>query len=484
MESIDTTHEKNIQKLRNLLLQQKTIKPDNVDLNEIIKDKTKYDIIPDNQKKPISIVFIGHVDAGKSTTCGNILLMTQQVTQSDVMKLKKEAKLKNRESWWIAYLLDDSEEERNKGITTEVGKAEFQTPNRKYTIYDAPGHKNYVPNMITGVSQADVAALVISAKNGEFEAGFEKGGQTAEHAILARSMGVQTIILLINKMDDVMWCQERYNYIKNKLTVFLNKQCGFKYDNIHCIPYSGLTGENMSHKITDPAASWYQEQTMFELFDNLDPPQRNPCASVRFPIIDKFKDGSNLFVYGKLLSGTITHTSKLILLPMCENITVHSILNNQDQRIPYALPGDNVKLVIKGIDNDFVNRGDIISNNHDLPFICNQFEADIILHDLPEHKPLMSIGYSCIMHLHTSQIEVEIIKIKSSYNRNTKSNESAKFLKKKSRGTVIISAKNNLLSCEKEIDFPQLGRFSLRDEGKTIGFGKILRVKPLINISS
>lgn len=144
----------------------------------------------DVRKKPVNIVFVGHVDAGKSTICGQILLLCGKVDEADLRKYEQEAKEKNRDSWYLAYIMDINEDERSKGITVEVGKATFQTDNRRFTLLDAPGHKNFVPNMIAGAAQADIAALVISARTGEFESGFEKGGQTKEHAMLVRSIGV------------------------------------------------------------------------------------------------------------------------------------------------------------------------------------------------------------------------------------------------------------------------------------------------------
>lgn len=171
----------------------------------------------DETREPCSMVFIGHVDAGKSTICGNLMFMNGVVDQRTIQKYKEEAKEKGRDSWWLAYVMDVSDEEKAKGKTVEVGRAQFDTPHKKYTIFDAPGHKNYVPNMIMGAALADVAGLVISARKGEFEAGFEKDGQTREHAQLAKSLGVQRLVVIVNKMDDCHWGQRRYQEIRDGL---------------------------------------------------------------------------------------------------------------------------------------------------------------------------------------------------------------------------------------------------------------------------
>merc|ERR1712125_229922 len=194
----------------------------------------------------MNVVFIGHVDAGKSTTCGNILFLCNCVDERQVEKYQKEAKDKNRESWFLAYIMDTNEEEKAKGKTVEVGRAHFETENKRFTILDAPGHKSYVPNMIAGASAADVGVLLISARKGEFETGFEKGGQTREHVLLAKTLGVEKLLCAINKMDDssVGWSQERYNEITNKVSPFL-KANGFKENQFSFLPISGLKGHNI-----------------------------------------------------------------------------------------------------------------------------------------------------------------------------------------------------------------------------------------------
>jgi len=195
----------------------------------------------DKTREPISMVFIGHVDAGKSTICGNLMYMMDVVDARIIEKYKQEAKDKGRDSWWLAYCMDVSDEEKSKGKTVEMGRAQFDTKTKKYTIFDAPGHKNYVPNMIMGAALADVGGLVISARKGEFEAGFEKEGQTREHAQLAKSLGVQKLVIIVNKMDECRWGQERFDEIKTKLKPFLNAT-GYADKDLIWVPIAGLTG--------------------------------------------------------------------------------------------------------------------------------------------------------------------------------------------------------------------------------------------------
>lgn len=209
-----------------------------------IKKNVEEEMEPDVKKDHLNVVFIGHVDAGKSTIGGQIMYLTGMVDKRTLEKYEREAKEKNRETWYLSWVVDTNLEEREKGKTVEVGRAYFETETKHFTILDAPGHRSFVPNMIGGTSQADVAVLVISARRGEFETGFERGGQTREHAMLAKTAGVRRLIVLINKMDDstVKWKEERYNECKEKLLPFL-KKVGFRKDkDIHFMPCSGLTG--------------------------------------------------------------------------------------------------------------------------------------------------------------------------------------------------------------------------------------------------
>jgi len=281
----------------------------------------------DPNKKPMSIVFVGHVDAGKSTISGNLLYKLGQIDERIIEKYQREAKVKNRESWFMAYIMDINEEEREKGKTIEIGKAFFETPHKRFTLLDAPGHSGYIPNLLQGACQADFAGLVISAKKGEFEAGFDKSGSTREHTLLLKALGVNQLIVIVNKMDEesVKWSEERYMEIKTKLTPFL-KSCGYDIDNyVHWIPLSGLNGDNLVKPIDSHKCSWYKGPYFTELLDQIEVPNRDDNGPVRLPILDRYKENA-LYIMGKLESGTLKYGETYTLMPTKAKVTIDWLL--------------------------------------------------------------------------------------------------------------------------------------------------------------
>lgn len=243
------------------------------------------------KKEPINVIFCGHVDAGKSTIGGQIMFLTGMVDKRTLEKYEREAKEKNRESWYLSWALDTNLEEREKGKTVEVGRAFFETEKKHFIILDAPGHKGFVPNMIGGASQADIAVLVISARKGEFETGFERGGQTREHAMLVKTAGVKYLTVLVNKMDDstVNWDQGRYEEIKEKLSPYL-KKCGFQPGkDTHFMPCSGFTGAFIKEPAPESVCPWYRAPCFIDYLDSLPTINRTVNGPVRMPLIDKYK---------------------------------------------------------------------------------------------------------------------------------------------------------------------------------------------------
>lgn len=293
----------------------------------------------EDPRQHLNLVFIGHVDAGKSTLSGSILYIMGQVDARTIERYERDAKARNRESWFLAFIMDTSEEERAKGKTVEVGRAHFETEKSRYTILDAPGHKNYVPNMIQGAAQADVGILVISARKGEFETGFEKGGQTREHALLAKTLGVRYLIVVINKMDDptVNWSKDRYEECVTKLKPYL-KICGYAVKrDVRFIPISGLGGDNVKNEVTPDKCPWWRgyvesdahntsTPTLLSTLDELHISGRNADGALRIPCLDRyFERGLN--VMGKIESGTLTIGDEVAILPTkrkarCESIII------------------------------------------------------------------------------------------------------------------------------------------------------------------
>lgn len=253
-------------------------KEEEIDEAQILADKLSAQDLQ-NTKEHVNLVFIGHVDAGKSTMGGHLLYLTGMVDKRTMEKYEREAKEAGRESWYLSWALDLNAEERMKGKTVEYGRGYFETETRKYTILDAPGcsvfnvgHKNYVPSMIGGASQADVGVLVISARKGEFETGFERGGQTREHAMLAKTAGVKRLVVVVNKMDDptVEWSKERYDECTGKILPFL-KQVGYNpKSDLDMLPISGFTGANMKDRLDPSVCEWYSGPSLLELLDGIE----------------------------------------------------------------------------------------------------------------------------------------------------------------------------------------------------------------------
>uniref|UniRef100_A0AAX7UNT0 Tr-type G domain-containing protein n=1 Tax=Astatotilapia calliptera TaxID=8154 RepID=A0AAX7UNT0_ASTCA len=417
---------------------------------------------PDAPKKEhINVVFIGHVDAGKSTIGGQIMYLTGMVDKRTLEKYEREAKEKNRETWYLSWALDTNQEERDKGKTVEVGRAYFETDKKHFTILDAPGHKSFVPNMIGGASQADLAVLVISARKGEFETGFEKGGQTREHAMLAKTAGVKHLIVLVNKMDDptVNWSLERYEECKEKLVPFL-KKVGFNpKKDVHFMPCSGLTGANLK----EPAnmCSWYTGLPFIPHLDSLPNFNRSSDGPVRLPIVDKYKDMGTV-ILGKLESGSISKAQQLVMMPNRHVVEVLSLLSD-DVETDDAEPGENLKLRLKGIEEEEILPGFILCNAENLCHSGRTFDAQIVI---IEHKSIICPGYNAVLHIHTCIEEVQITALICLVDKKTgeKSKTRPRFVKQdqvciarlRTAGTICL---------ETFKDFPQMGRFTLRDEG-------------------
>jgi len=426
------------------------------------------------EKEHVNVVFIGHVDAGKSTIGGQIMYLTNMVDKRTLEKYEKEAKEINRETWYLSWCMDTNAEERNKGKTVEVGRAYFETEKKHFTILDAPGHKSYVPNMIGGASQADLAVLVISARKGEFETGFERGGQTREHAMLVKTAGVKHLVILINKMDDptVKWDEKRYNYCKDQLTPYL-KSVGFNPSKGQCVfmPCSGLTGSGMLQPVGNDAP-WFSGLPFIPYIDSLDTLKRHVDGPFMMPIVDKYSEMGTV-VIGKVESGSMKKGDILVVMPNRVEVKVDQIWSD-DIEVTQVTSGENIKTKVKGIEETDVTPGFVLCCPTNPIKTGRVFDAQVVMLDL---KSIICAGYSCMLHLQAMAEEVTIKALICLVDKKTgeKSKTRPRFVKQDQIAIARFVA-NHPICMETFKSHPQLGRFTLRDEGTTIAIGKILKV--------
>jgi len=430
---------------------------------------------PDDGRENINIIFIGHVDAGKSTIGGQLLYLTGQVDKRTLEKYEREAKEKNRETWYLSWALDTNLEERDKGKTVECGRGTFETASKHFTLLDAPGHKSFVPNMIGGAAQADVAILVISARKGEFETGFERGGQTREHAMLAKTAGVRYLVVLINKMDDstVEWDEGRYKEIISKLTPYL-KKTGFKSNEVTYMPCSGFTGANLKERVTPDVCPWYSGPAFIEFLDNI-PDFKWPFDEpVKILISDRYKDMGTI-VIGKVESGTCRKGDDYLLMPNKQKVRVIGIVSADETEKSSCRAGENVKLKLSGVEEEEVLPGFVMCPSDKLCATGRIFDAQVVI---MEHKSIICAGYKAILHIHNAVEEVTLVGLIHTIDRKTgeKSTTRPRFIKQDSVAVARFKTEN-MICLDTFANFSAMGRFTLRDEGRTIAIGKILAVR-------
>ncbi|KAL8924887.1 MAG: hypothetical protein Q9208_003770 [Pyrenodesmia sp. 3 TL-2023] len=309
-------------------------------------------------KHAANFVVIGHVDAGKSTLMGRLLYDLRVVDQRTIDKYRKEAEKIGKSSFALAWVLDQGTEERNRGVTIDIAMNKFETENTSFTILDAPGHRDFIPNMIAGASQADFAVLVIDASTGSFESGLR--GQTKEHALLVRSMGVQRIVVAINKLDTVQWSKDRFDEIRQQISAFLTT-AGFQAKNIAFVPCSGLTGDNIARRAENSRASWYTGPILLEALEDSDLANRALDKPLRLTIADIFRGGvqNPLSISGRLESGSLQVGDRILAMPAGETATIKGIEVDSEPN-DWAVAGQNVVLHLTDIEQKYLKPGDVI----------------------------------------------------------------------------------------------------------------------------
>ena len=428
------------------------------------------------QKPHLNLVVIGHVDHGKSTLVGHILYRLGLVDEKTVKILEEEAKKKGKESFKFAWLLDKLKEERERGVTIALTYLKFETRKYIFTIIDAPGHRDFIKNMITGASQADAALLVVSARKGEFEAGMSAEGQTREHAILAKTMGINQLIVAINKMDatDPPWSEKRFKQIVEILSKFL-KSIGYDPNKIPFIPVSAWTGDNLIERSVN--MPWYDGPTMVEALDTLVPPPKPIDKPLRIPIQDVYAiSGVGTVPVGRVETGVLKVGDRLVFMPPAVVGEVRSI-ETHHVRIEKAEPGDNIGFNVRGVSKRDIKRGDVAGHLDHPPTVAEEFTARIFV---IWHPTAIAPGYTPVLHIHTASVACRIVEIQAKLDPRTGKvvEKNPAFLKRGDAAVVRFKPIKPLV-VEKYSDFPPLGRFAMRDMGKTIGIGVVIDVKPM-----
>jgi len=427
-------------------------------------------------KKPhLNLIIIGHVDHGKSTMTGHLLFDTGNVDDKTISKYAEESTATGRgDTFKFAWVLDTLKEERERGVTIDLRFEKFETDKVFFTIIDAPGHRDFIKNMITGTSQADAAILVVSARKGEFEVGVGPGGQTREHAYLARTLGVSQMAVAINKMDEpdtVKYSEERFNECKKEMEALL-KVVGYDTSKVHIVPVSGWIGDNLVKR--SDKMPWYKGPTMLDVLNTFQEPPKPTDKPLRIPVQDVYSiTGIGTVPVGRVETGVLKVGDNIVFMPPnargeCKDIETHHT------KIPEAVPGDNIGFNVRGIAKNEVSRGDVAGKTENPPTVANEFIGRIII---VYHPTAIAAGYTPVMHAHTATTSATLTELiqKIDARSGQVTQEKPDFLKTGDAALVKIRPLRPLpIETFKEI--PQLGRFAIRDMGSTIAVGVVEQV--------
>ena len=434
-----------------------------------------------DQKSRLSMVVVGHVDAGKSTLMGQVLVQLGHVTKRTVQKYQKQASELGKASFALAWVMDEDETERERGVTMDIATKTISTAMHDFVVLDAPGHADFVPSMITGAAAADVGIVVIAATIGEFEAGFDGGGQTREHIILARGLGVSQLIVAVNKLDAVDWNEHRFAEIRSKIEPFL-LQTGFAPKRIQFVPMSGLTGANVKSKEgANNLYEWYKGSTLLDAMDNFQPAQRNMDKPLRIVVNDVYSEGNKgVTVRCRVVQGVVQISEKVVVLPIGDEATVSKIEHGSaatENRYKYAMAGDTTEIVLLGIDIARLSTGNIISHPHSelRPSLKRKVMARIMVMDKLT-VPIIR-GAQVLLHMHSIDVPAVVSKLLTSVHPKQKNSqrEKPRVLTAGVSATVELTF-GEKITVEAYNDCRALGRFVLRRGGDTVAIGIVENV--------
>jgi elongation factor 1-alpha len=426
------------------------------------------------EKIHINAVVIGHVDAGKSTTTGHLIYKCGGIDKRTIEKFEKEAQEMGKGSFKYAWVLDRLKAERERGITIDISLWKFETPKFHYTIIDAPGHRDFIKNMITGTSQADIAMLCVASPSGEFEAGIAKNGQTREHALLAYTLGVKQMIVIVNKMDDstVKFAQARYEEIKTELSAYL-KKVGYNPEKVPFVPCSGWNGDNMMEP--SPNIPWWKGPTLLQALDAVTPPARPSDKPLRLPLQDVYKIGGiGTVPVGRVETGVLKPGMVVTFAPAGVTTEVKSVEMHHEALVE-AVPGDNVGFNVKNVSVKDIRRGNVCGDSkNDPPVGCADFTAQVIVLN---HPGQIGQGYTPVLDCHTAHIACRFNEILTKVDRRTgKAIEEAPKAIKSGDAAMVNLVPSKPLCVESFAEYPPLGRFAVRDMRQTVAVGVIKEV--------
>lgn len=418
------------------------------------------------EKPVINIAFVGHVDHGKSTTIGRLMYDSGMLPQQELDKLKALAAEHGKPGFEFAYVMDKFKEERQRGITIDLAYQKIVTKNYEVTIIDAPGHRDYVKNMITGASQADCAFLCVAAKEGVQP-------QTKEHAWLLRTMGVGQVAVIVNKMDTVDYKEDVYKKVVEEVSGIL-KPAGFDTANMPFIPASGLLGDNVAKK-SDKMA-WYKGPTILEQFDLFEQPEKPTDLPLRMPLQDVYDiTGIGTVPVGKIETGVMKIGQKIIALPGRSGTGIEGevrTIEMHHEQLKEAEAGDNVGINIRGIGKKDLARGDVICDAAEPATMAAEFIAQIAI---ISHPTVIAKGYTPVFHVHTAQVPCQFVELIEKTSPDGTKTAAPDFLKNQDVAKVRIKPMGNLV-LETQAANPHMSRFAIRDAGATVAAGVCIEI--------
>ncbi|KAL7065385.1 hypothetical protein AAHC03_04828 [Spirometra sp. Aus1] len=439
------------------------------------------------EKLHINIVVIGHVDSGKSTSTGHLIYKCGGIDKRTIEKFEKEAQEMGKGSFKYAWVLDKLKAERERGITIDIALWKFATAKYNVTVIDAPGHRDFIKNMITGTSQADCAVLIVAAGVGEFEAGISKDGQTREHALLAFTLGVKQLIVGVNKMDSTEppYSEDRFLEIKKEVSNYI-KRVGYNPETVPFVPISGWHGDNMIEASTN--MPWYKGwtctrggttttgKTLLEAMDNIEPPKRPTDKPLRLPLQDVYKiSGVGTVPVGRVETGVLKPGTVVQFAPSGITTEVKSV-EMHHEALPEAAPGDNVGFNVKNISVKDIRRGYVAGDSKNCPPVeTASFNAQVIVMN---HPGEIHGGYSPVLDCHTSHIACKFAELISKINRRSgKTEEEFPKMIKSGDAAIVKLIPSKPMCVETFAEFPPLGRFAVRDMRQTVAVGVIKSVE-------